>query len=559
MRKILLVLIFCSVFIIKADDEPASGYDLISVHNANQIVEINRFGEGSFTSGGSWSPDGELFALPASLGIWLFDIKNFQNPELLVQSIAVRNVAWSSDGMMFAWATDDSTTIWDVDSHSQLNVYDSAIKVVFSPDGEYLVLTKAVNFGNTGLDTSPIFEVINIASGEIVGRIAGTGYSSGRAFFSSDGNYLLTQSLCYLPQYCEYDSLFQIWDINEPFPMAPSDNEFEPTNDANTVFGRSPVELTNNRIAYIGYDEDTQWMAILDLETHEERRVSTAGSPYSQLIPHPSELIESLNNDAGHKEFHFIDPVSGEITRSLDVGTFLFYDFSPDSQFLIGSATNQVSLYTLTDANLSEISTYNLQFPNVSEIPETLTSVDDLGFIRIQLEETEPPSRCGAFNSDNSQFVGRSDFGDVYLWDAETRHGELLSEVEPNDNAGDFVFNSDSTMLAFEISDCLMNGRCTSSIIYGYSLVEDQTLAFAIPSEVVSQMVFGQNEASNLLVVVTDNAVSLINADNGTTVSTLPQSSSPVSRIAFSADGRYLISRHIDNTIRVWGVPSENS
>ncbi|MEQ8676960.1 MAG: WD40 repeat domain-containing protein [Aggregatilineales bacterium] len=561
MQRTFLILILIIIPMIPSQaDDATSDFDLLSVENADSIIEVDRFGDGDFTSQGSWSPDGTLFAIPGSLGIWLFNKDNVESPDLLAQDTGVNDITWSPNGTRLAGASESSTQIWDVDTRTIVELYDGATQIMYSPNGDYLVLTKAVNYGNTGLDSSPLFEVINLASGEVVGRIVGDGYSYGYANFSLDGSYLLTQSLCYLPQYCEYVSTFQIWRMDSPLPMDGVGDAFLSPHDELSIIGRSPIMLEGERVAYIGYGDGTQWITIRDLATHEERTIDIDASSYPRLVPYSSdELIEVEVSYAGQHELRFINTESGVVTRTHDAGTFFYFHVSPDNQFLIAHDGKQVNLFALTDESLSEIATFHFQHPVLSDIPATVTPVESQGISCIQLENAVPSTSCGAFNSDNSQFVGRSELVDIYLWDTETRQGEFLREVEPNDMADDFVFSQEDTFLVFQISDCLINSRCLYSVIYGYSLSDNPSLEYEITSPVVVQMLFGENDASNLLAVLTIDGMNLINSDDGTTLTSLPTVSSPVLQVAFSSDGYFLVTRHSDDTIRVWGVPSEES
>ena len=104
-----------------------------------------RIGKGNFGEM-AYSPDGTLFAIAGSLGIWLYDAKTLTEIGLLEGHTAeVRSVAFSPDGLQLAsganWP-DNTIRLWDVGAKKQTAVLKGHTSLVgslaFSPDGKTL-------------------------------------------------------------------------------------------------------------------------------------------------------------------------------------------------------------------------------------------------------------------------------------------------------------------------------------------------------------------------------------------------------------------------------------
>ena len=99
-----------------------------------------RLGKGS-VRGVAYSPDGTRFAVPSSIGIWLYDTATHQEVALLTgHTDIVSSVSFSPDGSTVASGSwDDTVRLWDAVTGEEQKTLtghtDSVNSVSFSPDG----------------------------------------------------------------------------------------------------------------------------------------------------------------------------------------------------------------------------------------------------------------------------------------------------------------------------------------------------------------------------------------------------------------------------------------
>ena len=92
----------------------------------------------------AYSPDGKLFAVAGSAGIWLYNAKSLTELGLLQGDTGeVTSIAFSPDGEMIAsGGVDRSVRLWDVTEGMEITAFqehtDSVTSVAFSPDGGIL-------------------------------------------------------------------------------------------------------------------------------------------------------------------------------------------------------------------------------------------------------------------------------------------------------------------------------------------------------------------------------------------------------------------------------------
>lgn len=114
----------------------------ISPQNAGQVTELARFGKGSINQV-AYSPDGKLFAVGSSKGVYFYDASTLSELRFIATSIGVQSVAFAPDGQAVASALYDGTvTLWGTTDGAVLRTLKGhparGGSVAFAPDGQSL-------------------------------------------------------------------------------------------------------------------------------------------------------------------------------------------------------------------------------------------------------------------------------------------------------------------------------------------------------------------------------------------------------------------------------------
>jgi WD40 repeat protein len=141
--RALRLFVFCllSFSLVQAQD---AEFEIITPDNAAQLQELARYGDGQFTSALAWSPDGNTLAVGGSLGVWLYDARDWTvAPHLIDLNSSVTHLSFSADGTLLAYATRTPYSIHlrDIATDEELITFDQTNTFAFSPDSHLFAVT----------------------------------------------------------------------------------------------------------------------------------------------------------------------------------------------------------------------------------------------------------------------------------------------------------------------------------------------------------------------------------------------------------------------------------
>ena len=131
---------------------PTAGFKVsehaISSENAGKVTQLSCLGKGEI-SDVAYSPDGTLFAVASTIGIYLYDAEIFEVVDFLESDRWARSIAFSPDGVYLAFSTHDDVRLVRIADGSLVRTLVGPIRyegsspggmgpVVFSPDGSYV-------------------------------------------------------------------------------------------------------------------------------------------------------------------------------------------------------------------------------------------------------------------------------------------------------------------------------------------------------------------------------------------------------------------------------------
>ena len=484
--------------------------DIISLDNAQNLVEISSWGKGSGHYP-TYSPDGNLLAVSSGKGIYIYDSQTLQE-SMFFSAERVFDMAFSADGKTLSAASGDPYNgflmqQWDLAGGSEIhssnadsddNYYN--ITGVLSPDGKWLAL---IFDGET-------VKLWDVASGQELHSLSI--YEPDNLAFSADGGTLAASS---------YDGV-TLYDVSSGSPLRTLrtlrtlDFEFPYTS-------RSAFSPDGKTLAIAGlYDDalsDEFTVALLDLASGRE------------LLSFKSPVVPDMG---GNPVFSFT--------------------FSPDGRMLASGSAVTIKVWDAASGNeLLSINESNVESLTFSADSQTLVSSSSVGDDSVKLWDVQTGDQLNTirgedvglsiFSSDSNTLAYASPDNIIRLRDA--RSGDVRTLRGHTDSVIYYEYSPDGkTLASASLDDTIKLWDVASG---------SELHTLGVNFQYSDSMAFSP-DGKTLATGTDDNTVKLWDVSNGSELRTLNGHTDTVSSVAFSPDVKTLATASYDNTVKLWDL-----
>ncbi len=440
-----------------------------------------------------FSPDGTILAsgnLDGTVQMW--DTTNGE--ELIILN---RNV----DKMKILFHTPDDKLITHEPWYKENISRPTALG--FSPDGNIFAI------GN--IDSS--IQLWNLATSELITTFTGHISNVNRLAFSPDGNTLASGSS---------DGTVRFWNIRTKVPRKTRITGHEWIKSASFMKSNSKLASASSYGIVTVWDLETfqkttnKTKKTLEMPRHWKSNVKLVLSPDGTKLSTNGLEVHSRNSDLDNSVLRIIDVNTGRELESFPTDNERV--FSPDGNTIAGFRGNKIYILNLQ--------TGEKQIINTSDHDE-------------ESEDNKPSIRTVAFSPDGKKIVSGNEDGQVQMWNVETGD-ELNSYFEVQHTDGNnyrerilnFAFSSDGSLLAVGSTERIRLIGITKETDYWH--VSDNNISY-------EGLLFSPDD-SVLICGHFDGVIQLLDISTGDILTTLGKHANMVEALAFSPDGKTLIS-----------------
>ena len=525
---------------------------------------IARLGKG-WINAMKYSPDGTVFAVATSVGIWLYDTETYQETALLARNnMGVKGLVFSPDGATLASAERfGGITLWDVKARipKKTGLYNSSFHsdLVFNLDGKI--------FAHAEYKDIYLYDIV---TGEDKHILKGDQDFITSIAFSPDGQTLASGS---------NDKTIYLWDVDTgKLKQTLEGHPDEVTRVSFSPDGDTLISVSKDMTIYcwdISIGERKKTLADKGLITNQLDKPETVErvsfSPDANILATigfnntirlwdttTGTLIQTFpSQDTDKQEKDYFKNIEGVF-------------FSPDNRTVVGLADyGKIRIWDVNTGERKSLSEYPGDVMEVCFSPDGKTLATGIfgGIIRLWDVNTGKHKKTLSHIStrynrrfahdlkplspDGKKFVFGDSSGTVYLWDADTKKEMSLSGMDYNAIEYRYstrtIISPDSQTLASWQADEGMNirlwdfasGKHKRTLRGHKSPVK--TVIFSPDSSMVASW---SSEG--------DTTILLWDVVTGRHKQTLKGHPRMVEDVAFSPDGKTLASGGLDGTIRIW-------
>jgi WD40 repeat protein/serine/threonine protein kinase len=519
------------------DTEPDSEVGVYDAKTGNLLTTAKGPGGG----GASFSGDGDRFAT-AGWGIEPdAHVLNTATGEELFRldiphAFAIRPVVFSPDGRLLATAGDDDHTyVWDLGSGELANDFKAAGPLAFSPDGERLLI--ADSFWDLPLAAVVVDPRERARDRAVATLVEDPQVETDAGAWSPDGSILATSAPEAVSAWdaATYDRRFTL------FPPAGTFTAVDVGPDSRLATGMSD----GTAIVWAFAEEGAR--PILTLAGHDAAVQSVSFSP-------DGTRLMTGGRDGSIKVWDITPERSSEWLTVEGSGAVAF---SPDGRLLAaGSEMGEISIFEAAGGRRLQVLRGHREAVNaIAFDPDgsKLASASNDGTARVWETSTgEELARVDerfdevwdvTFSPDGSTLATGSWSGNsTHTWDAET--GALLRTYPENANDAAWPrsvdFSRDGTLVAGE--------EFTSARVWS---VQDGRILAELPQPLVNALAFSP-DGKRLLTGADDGTIRVWDPRTGRQLDVVTRNLGEVTDLVFSPDGTTIATSSTDGTVRLW-------
>ena len=410
---------------------------VITIENAARLTEIRTYWHGVVTDT-AWSPNNDYLAVAGPMGIWLYDTGNIQiAPDLLSsEGDFIRCVAFSPDGTLIAaGSAEGNIFLWDVASGEQAQKIEGRFdiwRLAFRPDGQQIAIGQH-DLIDREQNVVHIWDISDLADPKRLQTLSNIDQLVWGIAFSADNSLMAFGggSSLRLAEWNEATTTWDLLDITPPSSARVASLAFHPiTNELAIGISDSGEVLLwdiaqNSARTLTAETLTTAW----DLDFHPDGTILTA----------IGNGLHTWNLDTGAAQTvtTFTRP-SGSV------------NFSPDgSRVLASSFDSDVAIWEVaTSTRVTNLTQYSTEIDALAFSPDSRHLAIGRGDGSLwlwQLSGDEPPQllvrqtepiTAVAFSSDGRLLAAGSEDGSLRLWNIET--GIVDAELRPAGARGIF-------------------------------------------------------------------------------------------------------------------------